>query len=123
MEEARKEEQLRYDALMTKEMEKVQLELRQLDDEAALLRPLKGRGRAMKSLRRLLIASDVLLREILWSWRFQLPPSLEKSSGLKKEARRDQEPECIIRKNVNDSCQRHEMTRHDTRRRNTTRDA
>ena len=84
MEHARSEEQLRYDALIANEMEKVQRELRQLDDEAALLRPLKGFHSPLNILRRVLISSDVLLREILWSWRFLLPPSLEKNLFKKR---------------------------------------
>ncbi|CAJ1368984.1 unnamed protein product [Effrenium voratum] len=74
------EEHLRYDALVTDRMREMQLEQYQLEKEAAVLTPklkkLEWHGAAMKVLGRAFkfMKGEGFLREILWRWRFLLPP-------------------------------------------------
>eukprot|EP00435_Cladocopium_sp_Y103_P060395 s775_g22.t1 len=71
------QEQDRYDAVVAERMKEIQLELYQLDQEAAQLSSeVTANGPATEALHRLLkfLTPDSLCRDVLWRWRCLLPP-------------------------------------------------
>ena len=75
-----REEQIRYDVLIADQMQEIKMELYKLDQEAAVLRSSleksKQHAAGRKVLQRIFrfMAPQGLAREILWRWRFLLPP-------------------------------------------------